>query len=376
MSTPKRMHTIGAIDDPCRQGSRHRLDRYVHPVLQHGGDERPRVYVHLDHGRSLERWAARHARGEVWESSPYSYADAADQVALQFSVDRRDGRVGRFLRKGSTRILGFDLFHALGNRAGLRRADVVWTHTEREHLAVLTVVRTLQRGVTAARRRPNDLALGRVGHSVATTPLALPPAARRCRRPHDAESGKRGAGQAGPASSHGNPCPVWHAASSPVAACDDRRQAERTGRRPGQRPAPGLAHASRHGASRSDDRGAHPRPSEGRRRRHRLAERNGHTVHRPCQHSRRVRVGGRRGRPVAAKRPRIRDHRRARGAQCRPTTRDHRSRWRRAVLRRHRVVSAAGRCPGPRGGDPCCGDGRARARNGRAWPANGRRTAA
>ena len=146
MSTPKRMHTIGAIDDPCRQGSRHRLDRYVHPVLARGGDEQPRVYVHLDHGRSLERWAARHARGEVWESSPYSYADAADQVALQFSVDRRDGRVGRFLRKGSTRILGFDLFHALGNRAGLRWADVVWTHTEREHLAVLTVVRTLQRG--------------------------------------------------------------------------------------------------------------------------------------------------------------------------------------------------------------------------------------
>ena len=57
------------------------------------------------------------------------------------------------VRRALAARLGTDVVHAWRNRALLGSADVVWTHTEREHLAVGLVRATLPR-----RRRPAVLA--------------------------------------------------------------------------------------------------------------------------------------------------------------------------------------------------------------------------
>ena len=98
--------------------------------------DRPRVFVHLDHGRSLEIWRKAVRERRVLESTPYGYEYAADLVDLTFSRDRREGAVLRFVRRGMTYVIGFDLVHALQNRHRMRGADMIWTHTEHEHLAI------------------------------------------------------------------------------------------------------------------------------------------------------------------------------------------------------------------------------------------------
>jgi glycosyltransferase involved in cell wall biosynthesis len=50
-------------------------------------------------------------------------------------------------------LLGFDFIHAWRNRSGIRNADVVWTHTESQHLAILLLLALRPR-----RRRPKIIA--------------------------------------------------------------------------------------------------------------------------------------------------------------------------------------------------------------------------
>lgn len=99
------------------------------------------VVVHLDHGKDPASWGERHARGEVPDRSPYGYHHAAGAgVELSFTTDRPEGRLGSLGRRALGRFLGFDVVHAWTNRDALRAADWVWTHTEREHLAVAAVL--------------------------------------------------------------------------------------------------------------------------------------------------------------------------------------------------------------------------------------------
>lgn len=117
------------------------------------GPARPQVHIHLDHGRSPERWRQRYIRGEVWETSPYGYEYAQSFYDTSFSHDHTESSLTRFLRRGAYWALGFDLVHALRNARALAQADVVWTHTEHEHLAVVAALR-----LTRARRRPRIVA--------------------------------------------------------------------------------------------------------------------------------------------------------------------------------------------------------------------------
>jgi glycosyltransferase involved in cell wall biosynthesis len=50
-------------------------------------------------------------------------------------------------------LLGFDLIHAWRNRSGIFNADVVWTHTESQHLAILLLL-----ALRPQRRRPKIIA--------------------------------------------------------------------------------------------------------------------------------------------------------------------------------------------------------------------------
>jgi glycosyltransferase involved in cell wall biosynthesis len=107
-----------------------------------------KVFVFLGYGFGADSWQKRFARHEIPglnEKLPYGYYHAAgDGWEVEYSQDRNEGPATRLLRRTLGRVLGFDLIHAWRNRSQLQSADVVWTHTEREHLAVLLLSR-LQR---------------------------------------------------------------------------------------------------------------------------------------------------------------------------------------------------------------------------------------
>lgn len=96
----------------------------------------PRVAVIVRYGLDAQTWRTRHAQGNVVDETPYAYHVAEKWFDLQWSVDHGEGRVGRTLRRLISRIAGFDVVHVWKNRAIIRAADAVWTHTEREHLGV------------------------------------------------------------------------------------------------------------------------------------------------------------------------------------------------------------------------------------------------
>ena len=118
-----------------------------------------KVHVHLAYGFGEARWGRRFDDGQligVNERDAYGYRHAAPMVgAMTSSVDHPEGRFGRLVRLGFRAVLGFDFLHAWRNRAALRAADVVWTHTESQHLAVSQVF-ALQRVPRA--RQPKLLA--------------------------------------------------------------------------------------------------------------------------------------------------------------------------------------------------------------------------
>ena len=124
---------------------------------EHWRTRRIRVFVHLVHGFGARRWSDAWARGElpgILDRLPYGYYHAADDhYDVQYSEDRAENRTTRFIRLALRRALGFDLLHTWRNRAGIREADVVWTHTELEHLAVLCFWR-----LTNPKSRPRIIA--------------------------------------------------------------------------------------------------------------------------------------------------------------------------------------------------------------------------
>jgi glycosyltransferase involved in cell wall biosynthesis len=108
-----------------------------------------KVFVQLGTGFGKDSWSERYDRGLIPglnERLPYGYYHGAGGGwSIEYSRDRHETRVMEMFRRGLTWLLGFDLIHAWRNRAGLLGADVVWTHTEREHLAVLLLRRCLGR---------------------------------------------------------------------------------------------------------------------------------------------------------------------------------------------------------------------------------------
>jgi len=102
---------------------------------------RLQVYVHLDHGRSPSRWTKMHEAGVVLDDTPYGYAWAAPHVDLTFSEDVEEKRLQRLVRRGIYWGLGFEIVHAWRNRHLMRAAEVIWTHTEHEHLAIALLMK-------------------------------------------------------------------------------------------------------------------------------------------------------------------------------------------------------------------------------------------
>ncbi len=113
-----------------------------------------RVFVLLAHSFGARRWQERWARGElagIHERLPYGYFHCAgSHCEVEYSEDADESRLTRLVRMCCRRLLGFDLIHAWRHRENIARADVVWTHTELEYLAILLL---FQLGVMSARPR-------------------------------------------------------------------------------------------------------------------------------------------------------------------------------------------------------------------------------
>ena len=116
-----------------------------------------KIYVHLAYGYDARAWKRRWQSGELIgfnDPSPYGYGHAHSPTSrLAFSVDHPETTIGRLVRGGLRLALGFDIVHAWRNRAALPEADVVWTHTESQHLAVAALFKTMPKA-----RRPKLLA--------------------------------------------------------------------------------------------------------------------------------------------------------------------------------------------------------------------------
>jgi glycosyltransferase involved in cell wall biosynthesis len=102
------------------------------------------VYVHLAYGFSDETWGRRYDDGNligVNERDAYGYRHAeAMGVAIDRSKDHPEHRLAKLHRLGWRWLFGFDLVHAFRNRQQALAADVVWTHTESQHLALCAVL--------------------------------------------------------------------------------------------------------------------------------------------------------------------------------------------------------------------------------------------
>lgn len=104
-----------------------------------------RVFVLLGYAFDQDQARALHARGETPEPSFYGFHHAQGMVQqLQHSTGLGRNRFWRAWRVLAIRLLGFDLMQAWRNRHGILAADVVWTMSEREGLAVAALLRLLR----------------------------------------------------------------------------------------------------------------------------------------------------------------------------------------------------------------------------------------
>lgn len=106
------------------------------PSEHSGPPTRPVVLVMLPHGLDVRHWRRRFHQGDVLDETPYGYGAAGDAFDLRWSVDHRETRFARLARRAIVHAVGADLVHVWRNRALFRGTDVVWTHTEDEHLAI------------------------------------------------------------------------------------------------------------------------------------------------------------------------------------------------------------------------------------------------
>ena len=116
-----------------------------------------RVFVHLAYGFGQQSWERRWKEGKILginEPLPYGYYRAETMgCAVTHSQDKKESVLEKSFRLGIRVVLGFDLIHAWRNLDDMRKADVVWTHTESQFLAILLLLRNTPRD-----RRPKLIA--------------------------------------------------------------------------------------------------------------------------------------------------------------------------------------------------------------------------
>ena len=99
------------------------------------------VFVHFAHGAGRTSWKMRYDNNAILgvnHDNLYGYRQAEEMgCRVDQSEDTPEPAWWRYCRMALRRIVGFDVIHAWSNRKGILDAQVVWTHTEKEAMAVL-----------------------------------------------------------------------------------------------------------------------------------------------------------------------------------------------------------------------------------------------
>ena len=118
------------------------------PMAQQQQQVRLNVYVHVANGFDAVKWQKNWREGKILglnEEFPYGYHHAARYGAnVVYSKDQPENRLQKLLRYGCRGVFGFDFVHAWRNRRAILQADVVWTHTESQSLAILLLFNVLK----------------------------------------------------------------------------------------------------------------------------------------------------------------------------------------------------------------------------------------
>ncbi|MBN3791240.1 glycosyltransferase [Burkholderia sp. Ac-20353] len=96
-----------------------------------------KVHVHLFYGADPRTYRKGDDIGCLYG---YHHAES-DEFKLTYSQDTRENRIASMARRALKAALGFDVVHAWRNRAALINTDVIWTHTEQEHLAASLILK-------------------------------------------------------------------------------------------------------------------------------------------------------------------------------------------------------------------------------------------
>jgi len=109
-----------------------------------------KVLVILPRGLDVVKWREEFDNGNVPDETPYGYHHAEKYgctVDFSAATITPTGLTG-FLDRGLRRLLGFDIRHIWLNRHRIfnQTYDVIWTHTEYEHLAILALSKLMCSG--------------------------------------------------------------------------------------------------------------------------------------------------------------------------------------------------------------------------------------
>jgi glycosyltransferase involved in cell wall biosynthesis len=96
------------------------------------------VNVHLYYGADPRQYRKGEGFGCLYG---YHLAEAQSNYQMTYSHDAAEGKFRRTLRRGLKAVIGFDFLHAWHNRREILAADVAWTHTEFEYLAIALLLR-------------------------------------------------------------------------------------------------------------------------------------------------------------------------------------------------------------------------------------------
>ena len=108
------------------------------------GDRPIIVFVHLAHDKDAREWRKAREGGTlvgINDETPYGYGRAERMgCRVVFSRSDPESKLGKLVRLTVRAIVGFDLIHGLRQKDAILRADIIWTHTESQYLAMASVL--------------------------------------------------------------------------------------------------------------------------------------------------------------------------------------------------------------------------------------------
>jgi glycosyltransferase involved in cell wall biosynthesis len=100
-----------------------------------------KAFVHLAYNFSAQNWNQNYENGTLLginDPFAYGYHRAAEfGFHVEYSEDKPENKIETLFRFAIRYFLKFDFVHAWRNRKGIYDANVIWTHTESQCLAVL-----------------------------------------------------------------------------------------------------------------------------------------------------------------------------------------------------------------------------------------------